>query len=206
MSQKEIIKEVRFRSFEYRDEGEELILEGYPIVWDSETLIGDEEYGFYESIAKGAVDNAALRDVPLKYNHQESAYILARTRNRSLILTPDDAGLHMTARLQSDVQAHRDIYSMVRSGLLDKMSFAFTVLEQDINFEQKIPRRKVLKIGNLFDVSVVDMPAYDQTSVYARSFDLVETKRKALESVRSSMDIEKLELERLRNINKLKGI
>lgn len=200
----EAVKEVRLREFEYRDEGEELVLEGYPIMWDSETLIGCEECGFYESIARGSVDAAALKDVPLKYNHQDSAYILARTRNKSLILTPDEAGLHMTARLLNDVQSHRDIYSMVRSGLLDKMSFAFTVAEEEVSFEQKIPKRKVLKIGKLYDVSVVDMPAYDQSSVYARSIDLVETKRMTLDSVRSSVDTEKLELERLRNLNKIK--
>lgn len=199
-------KEIRYSEIEYRDENSELVLEGYPIVWDTETLIGDTEHGYYESIAKGSLSAAALKDVPLKYNHMDRAYILARTRNKSLELTQDDKGLHMIARLQSDVQAHRDIYSMVKSGLIDKMSFSFNTIDQKIDFERKLPSRKVIKIGKLFDVSVVDTPAYDQSSVYARSLELVETSRKAaLESVRSSMEIE-LELERLKNKNILKGI
>ena len=197
-------KEMRFENVECREaDNGELILEGYPIVWERETLIGDEEWGFYETIGRNALVGANMKDVPLKYNHNDSNYILARTRNGSLNLTPDDKGLFMRATLQADVQAHRDAYNMVRSGLLDKMSFAFNVTKQTVT-KGKIPHRRVESIGRLFDVSIVDIPAYDDTSVYARSIDSVETEMKRLESLRAqSVETDKtmLEVEKLKNYN-----
>lgn len=205
-------REIRFNNVDYRSEGDELVLEGYPIVWNTKTLIGDEDYGFYESIDRSALDGASLKDVPLKYNHNNGVYILARTRNKSLTLTPDDKGLFMRATLQSNVQAHIDAYNMVKSGLLDKMSFAFNVTRQEVNVESKIPHRHVLGIGRLFDVSIVDIPAYDDTSVYARSIDSVETEIKRLESLRAqsvetdNSDKVMLEVEKLKNINNMRLI
>jgi phage head maturation protease len=72
---------------------------------------------------------------------------------------------------------------MVRSGLLDKMSFAFTVDEQVWNREGRIPKRTITKIERLYDVSVVDTPAYDATSIYARSLEAMELDLKAMELV-----------------------
>jgi phage head maturation protease len=72
---------------------------------------------------------------------------------------------------------------MVRSGLLDKMSFAFTVDEQVWNREGSIPKRTISKIERLYDVSVVDTPAYDATSIYARSLESMELELRTMELV-----------------------
>ena len=72
---------------------------------------------------------------------------------------------------------------MVRSGLLDKMSFAFTVDEQIWNREGSIPKRTITKIERLYDVSVVDTPAYDATSIYARSLETMDLELKTMELV-----------------------
>lgn len=194
-------KEFRFTTVEYREEGEELILEGYPIVWNERTLIGSKEHGFYESIDRASLDGVSIKDVPLKYNHMDNTYILSRTRNKSLELKPDDKGLFMRAKLQGNVQAHRDVYNMVQSGLLDKMSFAFSVADQELTRNDGIIHRKVTKIGRIADVSIVDVPAYDQTSIYARSLDLVDTELKALDNEckrNGALDNDGLELEKLK--------
>jgi len=70
-----------------------------------------------------------MKDVPLKYNHQDNFLVIARTRNNSLTLNVDEKGLKVTARLL-DTNSNRDIYQMVKANLLDKMSFAFTVKDQ----------------------------------------------------------------------------
>lgn len=56
------------------------------------------------------------------------------------------------------------------------MSFAFTVAEKGDNWSygEKETLREVTNINKLYDVSVVDTPFYDTTSVYARSFELLE--------------------------------
>ena len=127
-------KEIRLANIgdfkiERREDEGKMIIEGYAAVYDSETLIGDESWGFYERIEKGAFDGADMRDVPLKYNHSDGVPVLARTRNKSLTLTPDDKGLFVHAELL-DTSDGVDMYKRIKAGLLDKMSFAFTIAEQ----------------------------------------------------------------------------
>jgi hypothetical protein len=72
---------------------------------------------------------------------------------------------------------------MIKANLIDKMSFAFSVDEQVWNREGDIPKRTVTKIERLYDVSVVDTPAYDTTSIHARSLESMELELKAMELV-----------------------
>ena len=180
--------ENRLASIELReDDAEKMVLEGYAIVFDEETLIGDEKNGFIESISRSALNETNLKDVPMKYNHNDSFLIIARTRNKSLTLTVDEKGLKVRAELL-DTESNKDIYKMVKAGLLDKMSFAFTVSGQKIDRSGEIPKRTITGIDRLFDVSIVDLPAYEQTSIAAsRSLALVETELKA-------MDLEKAKI------------
>ena len=177
-------KETRFSTIAKREGEEEnkMVVEGYAIVFDEETLIGDEERGFIEVIDKNALANTNIKDVPFKYNHNDTTLILARTRNGSLSLEVDEKGLKIRAEL-IDTTSNRDIYKCIEAGLLDKMSFAFTVKSQSWDKSGKIPKRTITAIDRLFDVSVVDLPAYDQTSIQAssRSLEIVEAELKALD-------------------------
>ncbi len=175
-----MIKETRLADVTLHEEENKMILEGYALVFNNETLIGDEEYGFIEEIDSRALSQTKMKDVPMKYNHMDSFLIIARTKNQSLSLTVDSVGLKVRAELL-DTNTNQDIYKMVRSGLLDKMSFAFTVDEQVWNREGRIPKRTITKIERLYDVSVVDTPAYDATSIYARSLESMELELKAME-------------------------
>lgn len=175
-----MIKETRLADVTLHEEDDKMILEGYALVFNNETLIGDEEYGFLEEIDSRALSETKMKDVPMKYNHMDSFLIIARTKNQSLSLNVDNVGLKVRAELL-DTNTNQDIYKMVRSGLLDKMSFAFTVDEQVWNREGKIPKRTITKIERLYDVSVVDTPAYDATSIYARSLESMELELKAMD-------------------------
>jgi len=175
-----MIKETRLADVTLHEEEDKMILEGYALVFHNETLIGDEAYGFIEEIDSRALSDTKMKDVPMKYNHMDSFLIIARTKNQSLSLTVDNIGLKVRAELL-DTNTNQDIYKMVRSGLLDKMSFAFTVDEQVWNREGRIPKRTITKIERLYDVSVVDTPAYDATSIYARSLESMELELKAME-------------------------
>ena len=160
-------KEVRMLSAEFRaleNEDEKMIIEGYPITFESPA----SHFGMTEIIDKKALDNTDMTDVPLKYNHEDSHLIMARTRNKSLKLEIDDKGLKMTAEL-IDTQSNRDIYKSIKAGLIDKMSFSFTTRGEEWN--DKTNTRRVTDIDKLWDVSVVDIPFYDTSSVMARSLD-----------------------------------
>ena len=202
-------KEIRFIpdkiNFEQRKEGdsdsEKLIVEGYPIVFDKETFIGEKPYwGWYEIIDRKAFENADMSDVILRYNHNDNFEPLARTRNDSLTLTVDDKGVFMHAEL-IDTTTNRDMYKMVKSKLITEGSFAFSVSDEvEEGLKDEYPIRRITGIAKLFDVSICDRGAYgDLTEVYARSRELVETKHAELESSKQA----KRNILKLRNKNKL---
>jgi HK97 family phage prohead protease len=182
-------KETRIAEVRLEETDDKMILEGYAIVYDEPTLIGDESYGFIESISRSAITDAAIKDVPMKYNHMDSFLIIARTKNGSLTLTSDDVGLKVRAELL-DTQSNQDIFKMVKSGLLDKMSFAFVVSEQEWNRDGDIPKRHIRKIERLYDVSIVDTPAYDKTSIYARSLEAMDLELKTMDLAEKNMKAE----------------
>ena len=157
-------KEVRLLAQNFRaldNEEGKMIIEGYAVVFDSPAT-----HGFTEIIDKNAFNGCDMKDVPLKYNHDDSHLILARTRNNSLQLTIDDKGLKIRAEL-IDTTSNVDIYKSIQAGLLDKMSFAFTVSDEE--WDYSTDTRRILAIDKLWDVSVVDTPFYDTTSIYARA-------------------------------------
>lgn len=157
MKEKEIRKlDIQFRAEDTEDGKMEV--KGYAAVYDS-----PETYSYTEQIARGAFDEADMSDVVLRYNHNDSFMVLARTRNKSLELSTDEKGLFMDATLQNDITEHRNIFNAIKSGLIDKQSFAFTVDEDDYDYETDT--RTIKRIGKVFDVSVVDQPFYNATDV-----------------------------------------
>lgn len=183
-------KEVRFFSEEVELRSEEenkMIIEGYPVVFNkpaTHNFFGEE---YTEVIDRDVFKNCKMNDVPLKYNHDDSHLILARTKNKSMTLTVDDHGLKMRAEL-IDTNSNIDIYKSIKAGLLDKMSFAFTVSDED--YDSKTNTRRIKAIDCLYDVSVVDTPFYDTTEVGARSF-------------KATLDKEALRLDNLRSRKEL---
>ncbi|MBU1094552.1 MAG: HK97 family phage prohead protease [Firmicutes bacterium] len=173
-------KEIRLSELRLNNENEEMVLEGYAIVFNKETVIGDEKRGFIELIDRNALLLTNMKDVPLKYNHQDNFLVIARTRNESLTLEVDDVGLKVRAKLL-DTASNQDIYKMVQNRLLDKMSFAFSVKEQSWDRSGEIPKRTIKSIERLYDVSIVDTPAYEDTSIYARSLDTMDMELDALD-------------------------
>ncbi len=181
--EKNKIGEQRFIELRAADD-EKMILEGYAVVFETPATHRQGKYSFTEVIKRGALDNTDMKDVPLRYNHNDTWAIIARTRNNSLQLTVDDVGLKIRAEL-IDTQSNRDIYKSIKAGLIDKMSFAFTVAERGDKWEygETDTYREISNIEKLYDVSVVDTPFYDTTSVYARSIELLESGLDRLESL-----------------------
>ena len=168
-------------------ESDEMIVEGYASVFDSVT-----DLGYYkEVIDRNAFDNADMSDIVMKYNHEDSVLPLARTRGGTLQFEVDDHGLKIRARLV-DTTVNRDIYTLIKEGILSKMSFAFTVKEEQYDYETDT--RRILAFDKIFDVSVVDVPAYETTEIYARSKEDYEKEKQAY------LDKKQLELEKQKMI------
>ena len=154
-------KEIRKLDLQFRAEDTEdgkMEIKGYAAVFNS-----PETYGYTEVIDSKAFNEADMSDVVLRYNHNDSFMVLARTRNKSLDLEVDEKGLFIDATLQNDITDHKNIFNAIKSGLIDKQSFAFTVDEDSYDYDTDT--RTITKIGKVFDVSVVDQPFYNATDV-----------------------------------------
>lgn len=172
-----------------------MIVEGYAITFDQPATHSYGAHKFTETIKRGALDKTDMKEVPLRYNHNDNVMVMARTKNGSLRLSVDDKGLKIEAEL-IDTQSNRDLYKGIQKGLIDKMSFAFTVADRGDkwSFGEKETTREVTNIAKLYDVSVVDAPFYDSTSVYARSLELLDDEKRRLDGLRE-LEILKLKLE-----------
>lgn len=196
MKEKEIRKlDIQFRAEDTEDGKMEI--KGYAAVFNS-----PETYDYTEVIDSKAFDDADMSDVVLRYNHNDSFMVLARTRNKSLNLSVDEKGLMIDATLQDDITEHKNIYNAIKSGLIDKQSFAFTV-EED-NYDYDTDTRTITKIGKLFDVSVVDQPFYNATDVsVARDMnnnDFLERR----EALRKEVETQRAEEERIARLKEAK--
>lgn len=173
---------------------DKMIIEGYAIIFNTPQTRQYGAYKFTETIQSGALSKTDMKDVPLRYNHYDNIMIMARTRNKSLQLIVDTKGLKIVAEL-IDTQNNRDLYKGVQAGLIDKMSFAFTVAEKGDTWQDGDTEtvRVVTDINKLYDVSIVDMPFYDDTSIYARTIDLLDSEQRRLDS-RREIEILKLKI------------
>ena len=194
-------KQMQFRDFKLtkietrQDESntEYLELEGMACVFNTSTILyKGKYYELQEKIASTAFDGADMSDVIFNYNH--CGTVFARTRNNSLELSVDEKGLKIKAIMRK-CDRNQLFYDDIKEGLIDKMSFAFTVQESSYEIIERsddvdVEIRTVTKIDKVYDVSAVDIPAYDTTSISARSaFETEREKRKA-----ESLQREKLKL------------
>jgi len=181
---------MEIRLSDINQDGNKMIVEGYAVRYNEPTTLWEQDgIEYKEVIERGALDNADLSDVPFKYNHSDTVMIMARTRNKTLELINDDQGLFIRAEL-ADTTSGSDLYKLIKRGDIDKMSFAFTVEEDSYNRETYT--RSIRKIRKLYDVAAVDLPAYDSTSINARSFfELEREKEQMLESINKRKQYEK---------------
>lgn len=158
---------------------------GQPIVFGVSTDIGGM---FEEVIDDGALDETDLRDVRFLVNHNISMIPLARSRNNNanstMQLEKVDGGLNIRADLDTENnETARALYSAVSRGDISGMSFMFSVkADKWENIDSDYPTRHITSIGHVFEVSAVTAPAYEETSIEARS------DAKALESAKAALE------------------
>lgn len=146
-------------------ENESREVEGYAVVFNAETDLG----WFTEEIDRNAFNNTDMSNVYLLFNHDENN-VLAGTSNGSLRMSIDDKGLFQVSDIV-DTTIGEDTLKLVKNGLINKMSFAFTIADGGEEWSERDGKehRIIRNIDHLYDVSLVVYPAYNQTSAYARS-------------------------------------
>jgi len=151
---------------------------GYAALFNSPADIG----GFMiETIAPGAFTKALAGDVRALVDH-DSGRVIGRTTAGSLRLSEDATGLAIEIDLP-DTTDGRDIGALIERGDVSGMSFGFEVTKQSWDETGEMPKRIIEEV-NLYEVSVVAFPAYDDTSVAMRSLDSVRKERNHIGAAR----------------------
>lgn len=188
----DIKKECRAFDFDLRAEQSEEhghFVEGRAIVFGQPYDNG----WFTEYIDDGALDNTDLKDVRFLVNHDTSMIPLARSRNNNanstmqMTVVPGE-GMDIRADLDTERNTTAQaLYSAADRGDVSGMSFMFTV-DGDTweDLETEHPTRHIRSIGKVFEVSAVTFPAYEQTTLSARS------REEALESAETTLENAKL--------------
>lgn len=182
------------------------ILEGIPIVYDQKTDIG----GLWEEVIdRGALDGADLKDVRFLVNHDVDSIPLARSRNNNenstMQMSVMDDGLHIRVDLDTEGNPRaKELYSAIRRQDVSGMSFMFNVKgDKWENLDSEYPTRHITALGKVFEVSAVTFPAYEQTSINARSVESgkasLDSAREALENAKKTEELRKQIIERCKS-------
>ncbi len=177
----------KFFEFEVRAENNEEhgdYITGRPIVFNEATDMG----GYYqEVIDRGALDETDLRDVRFLVGHNTSMIPLARSRrnnaNSTMQMEIDENGMAIRVDLDTENNSEaRALYSATKRGDISGMSFMFTVdADEWENLDSDYPTRHIRSLGKVFEVSAGACPAYEQTTLDARSAEALENAKATLE-------------------------
>jgi HK97 family phage prohead protease len=149
---------VNVTDFEVRETSDGMQFEGYASVFNSRS---ENLGGFTEFVAPGAFTRSlkSRNDVKLLWNH-DAGQVLGSTRAKSMTLVEDERGLKVTATLPN-TSLGRDTAELIRTGIIDSMSFGFNVIKDSWNNEGN---ERTLHSVRLFEVSIVAFPAYASTA------------------------------------------
>lgn len=161
------------------EESKEMKLQGYVATDASSHILGKEgKKKWREVIAPGTFRNAIAKAKRLKESidllaDHDTKKILASTANGSLKLEEDEVGLYFEATV-SPTSYGRDLYVLVKDGIIKGLSFGMRVLNEDWSLAADgMPLRTISEI-ELFEVSALKTPAYPTTLLEARGMEVAD--------------------------------
>jgi HK97 family phage prohead protease len=149
-------RSVAYTTLEMRASEDGNVFTGYAAVFDSPS----EPMPFIEYVRKGAFTKTLKdgADVRLLIDHE--GVPLARTKSGTLTLEEDERGLRVEASLDPMNPDAQRVISAMKRGDLSQMSFAFRTIKDAFSADGMV---RELREVQLFDVSVVTYPAYEDT-------------------------------------------
>ena len=164
------------------EESGDLYICGYFAVFGSDYEICT---GATESIGETAFDGALADDIRCLIDH-ETRLVLGRTKAGTLTLKVDSRGLWGEVKINPKDQDAMNLYERVKRGDVDQCSFGFDILDEEFEDRGDSVHWTIKKV-KLYEVSVVTFPAYQDTSVNARSKQLADIRSKTAESFKIRM-------------------
>lgn len=172
-------RQLEFREVDFKTESreaesgrKELLIRGYPILFNTPTKVWDYWYGEVEEvILPQAMNGVDLSNVFLLYGHDMNR-VLGRA-GKNLRIEVDETGVFMEC-VMPNTQEARDIYNLIEAGIVDGMSFWLRTHDQ-VNPETLT--RTVTKIEELPEVTITAFPAYKETVVIAMEEERTKAQR-----------------------------
>ena len=169
--------------FTTREDSKNLSIEGYFAVFNSNYDLG---MGMSESIAPHAFDNTISDDVRALINH-DTTLVLGRTSAHTLEIRQDEHGLWGHIDINPNDTDAMNLYARVKRGDVTQCSFGFDIVAEDTEFLENGDVHWTIREVKLYEVSCCTFPAYEETSISARTRDLEEIKKRSLEAWKENM-------------------
>ena len=169
--------------FKTREDGDNLSIEGYFAVFDSNYEIAP---GMSESIAQGAFSRTISGDIRALINH-DTTLVLGRTKANTLQLKEDAHGLWGHIDINPNDTDAMNLYARVQRGDVTQCSFGFDILDEETEFRDNDEVHWTIKSVKLYEVSACTFPAYEETSISARQRDKDELLKRKSEAWKESM-------------------
>lgn len=166
-----------------REEEGQKYIEGYFAVFNSKYDIAP---GLSESIAPGAFDNTLSGDIRALINH-DTTLVLGRTKAKTLDLKTDSRGLWGRIQINPNDQDAMNLYERVKRGDVDQCSFGFDIVSEETEFGADDSIHWTITEVRLYEVSCCTFPAYEETSISARTKEAEEIKKRKAEAWKETM-------------------
>lgn len=173
-----------------RAEGEEkaVAIDGYAAVFNSKTNIG----GWFDEVIEPGAFSRSLSDngdIRALFNHNWDN-VLGRTKSQTLELKEDEKGLNFKVELP-DTSVARDLTISMERGDINQCSFGFFITDEEWNYNVE-PALRTIKEVELFEISIVSIPAYDDTEAsLVRSKEIgksIEARTKLIKQIDSILE------------------
>ena len=155
---------------ELRSENEGRHISGKAISFDTQS----NDIGFIEILHRGCITQELIdsSNIVFLYNHDYNQVIARANKGKgTLNIDLRDDGVYFDLEVPNTTMGN-DLLENIRLGNITQCSFGFNYANEEGAYKDEkigdVWYRNVYKIGELFDLSAVTYPAYDDTYVNAR--------------------------------------
>ena len=159
------------------------MIEGYFAVFNSDYPLWE---GASERVAPGAFAETLGNDIRALCDH-DTRIVLGRTVAGTLTLSEDERGLFGAIKVNPADTEAMNLYARVQRGDVSQCSFGFDILDEEYIINPDGSELWLIRKVKLYEVSVVTFPAYEETSVSARSADTPARRERRLAAWKKNM-------------------
>ena len=179
---------------ELRSENEGRHISGKAISFDTQS----NDIGFIEILHRGCISQELIdsSNIVFLYNHDYNQVIARANKGKgTLNIDLRDDGVYFDLEVPNTTMGN-DLLENIRLGNITQCSFGFRYANEEGAYKDEkigdVWYRNVYKIGELFDLSAVTYPAYDDTYVNARMQERSKMEDKLKETEEIQKEDEKM--------------